>query len=170
MKTEVSVVIPVYNGESCILELYRRVSSSLEEITSYFEIIFVEDCGQDESWNQICQTATSDPKVVGIKFSRNFGQHNAITAGIDASQGVWVVVMDCDLQDLPEDIVDLYKKALEGYSVVLARRSSRKDPVLKKLSRTYSIWSYPTCRESYIGQIWVISAYIIEMSSIPYPK
>lgn len=139
-----SVVIPVYRAEGCLTELYHRLVSSLETITRDFEIILVEDCGGDRSWEIISALGQADKRVKGIQFSRNFGQHYGITAGIDHAGGDWVVVMDCDLQDRPEEIPRLYAKALEGYDVVLACRGRRNDPFFKRLlSWTfYKIFNY----------------------------
>jgi glycosyltransferase involved in cell wall biosynthesis len=140
----ISVVIPVYKAEASLEELYRRLRASLETITADFEIILVEDCGGDRSWDIITSLASADKRVKGIQFSRNFGQHYGITAGLDRCDGNWVVVMDCDLQDLPEEIPRLHAKALEGYDIVLARRGQRKDPFLKRLSSWifYKVFSY----------------------------
>lgn len=140
----ISVVIPVYKAESCLEELYRRLKASLESITSDFEIILVEDCGGDRSWPIIVDLAKRDARVKGIQFSRNFGQHYGITAGLDHCDGDWVVVMDCDLQDRPEEIPRLYAKAQEGYDVVLARRGRRNDPALKRFTSWlyYKIFNY----------------------------
>lgn len=134
-----SVVVPVYKAEECLPELYRRLCASLETITSDFEILLVEDCGGDRSWEIICRLSNADPRVKGLQFSRNFGQHYGITAGLDHCGGDWVVVMDCDLQDQPEEIPRLYAKAREGYEVVLARRGSRQHTLLKRLT---SRWFY----------------------------
>lgn len=139
-----SVVIPVYKAEKCLGELYSRLVVALESISADFELILVEDCGGDGSWRLISELARRDPRVRGIQFSRNFGQHYGITAGLDYCRGDWVVVMDCDLQDRPEEIPRLYAKALEGYEVVLARRGKRQDPKLKRLTSWlyYKIFSY----------------------------
>jgi polyisoprenyl-phosphate glycosyltransferase len=90
--------------------------------------------------------AKTDSRVKGIQFSRNFGQHYGITAGLDHCDGDWVVVMDCDLQDRPEEIPRLYAKAQEGYDVVLARRGKRKDPPIKRVTSWlfYQIFNYFT--------------------------
>jgi dolichol-phosphate mannosyltransferase len=133
----VSVIIPVYRAEGCLHELYRRLKSSLETLTLDFETIMVEDCGGDASWSIIEQLAHQDSRIKGIRFSRNFGQHYAIAAGLDHCNGDWIVVMDCDLQDQPEEIVRLYQKAQEGYDMVLARRVERQDGFLKKLASFY---------------------------------
>lgn len=140
----ISIVVPVYKAENCLDELYRRLSQALEPITGNFEIVLVEDCGGDGSWEIIRRLAGQDARVRGIQFSRNFGQHYGITAGLDYCNGDWVVVMDCDLQDRPEEIPRLYAKALEGYDIVLARRGVRQDPPLKRFTSWlfYKIFSY----------------------------
>ena len=140
----ISVVIPVYRAESCLEELYRRLKAALEPLTADFEIMLVEDCGGDRSWPLIVELAQRDPRVKGIQFSRNFGQHYGITAGLDRCNGDWVVVMDCDLQDRPEEIPRLYAKAQEGHEIVVARRGKRSDPLLKRFSSWlyYSVFSW----------------------------
>lgn len=140
----ISVVIPVYKAEGCLEELYMRLRASLEGISSGFEIVFVEDCGGDNSWQEIERLAAEDSRVRGIQFSRNFGQQYGITAGLNCSQGDWVVVMDCDLQDRPEELSRLYAKAQEGFDIVLARRGVRRDPLFKRLASWlyYKIFSY----------------------------
>jgi len=142
----ISVVIPVYKAEKCLQVLYARLRSSLEIITEDFEIILVEDCGGDRSWDIILELAQKDSRVKGIQFSRNFGQHYGITAGLDHCNGDWVVVMDCDLQDRPEEILRLYAKAQEGYDVVVGMRKNRQDSYFKKISSKlfYMVYSYFT--------------------------
>jgi polyisoprenyl-phosphate glycosyltransferase len=143
-RAHISVVIPVYKAENCLNELYLRLKTVLESITTEFEIVLVEDCGGDRSWQVIEQLAAADPRVQGIQFSRNFGQHYGITAGLDHCNGDWVVVMDCDLQDRPEEIPRLYAKAQEGFDIVLALRGKRRDPLLKRISSWlfYNLFSY----------------------------
>jgi glycosyltransferase involved in cell wall biosynthesis len=104
----------------------------------------VEDCGGDRSWEIIERLTAADARVRGVQFSRNFGQHYGITAGLDFCQGDWAVVMDCDLQDRPEEIPRLYAKAMEGYDIVLARRGARQDGMLKRISSGlfYRLFSY----------------------------
>ena len=140
----ISVVIPVYKAEKILDELYRRLRDALETVSPRFEIVLVEDCGGDRSWEVIERLAAADPRVVGMQFSRNFGQHYGITAGLDQCRGDWVVVMDCDLQDAPEEIPRLYAKAREGYDVVLALRGPRQDPLLKRFTSWlfYRLFSY----------------------------
>jgi polyisoprenyl-phosphate glycosyltransferase len=129
-----SIISPVYRAESILEELVKRIQEATSKITEYYEIILVEDSGPDNSWKVIEDIASKNPKVKGFKLSRNFGQHYAITAGLDQAKGDWIVVMDCDLQDRPEEIPALYAKALEGFDVVLARRANRQDGFLKRLS------------------------------------
>lgn len=143
---EISVVVPAYKCEKCIEELYSRLIAVLEKISGSFEIIFVNDASPENDWEVISTVCKKDKRVKGIDLSRNFGQHTAITAGLDASAGEWVVVMDCDLQDRPEEIEKLYTKAKKGYDIVYARRSKRKDGFFKKLSSKifYKTVSYLT--------------------------
>ena len=140
----ISIVVPVYKAEGCLDELYRRLVLALETITPDFEIVLVEDCGGDRSWEIIERLSAQDGRVRGMQFSRNFGQHYGITAGLDYCNGDWVVVMDCDLQDRPEEIPRLYAKAQEGYDIVLARRGKRQDPLLKRCTSWlfYKLFSY----------------------------
>ena len=118
----VSIVSPVYRGEKMVAELVRRNVESVSTITDDYEIILVNDASPDNSWDEIVKQCENNPKVKGINLSRNFGQHYAITAGLHYAKGDWVVVMDCDLQDRPEEIPNLYCKAQEGYEIVYARR------------------------------------------------
>jgi dolichol-phosphate mannosyltransferase len=142
----ISIVSPVYGCKTCLHELYFRLMETLEKITPDFEIILVNDASPDGAWDTIVELANKNKKVKGINLSRNFGQHYAITAGLDYCIGEWVVVMDCDLQDQPEEILKLYSKANEGYDIVFGRRVSRKDHFFKKsLSKFfYLVFSYLT--------------------------
>lgn len=143
---EISVVIPVYGAPELISELCSRLHKSLREITQDYEIILVFDCSPDDSWERICKECRIDKRVKGVRLSRNFGQHYAITAGLEHAVGKWVVVMDCDLQDQPEEICKLYRKAKEGYDIVFARRATRNDHFLKQMSSHlfYKVFSYMT--------------------------
>jgi polyisoprenyl-phosphate glycosyltransferase len=130
----ISVVAPIFREELTLRELYRRLNESLSTITQDFEIVLVSDGGRDRSWEIICELAAADPRVKGVKFSRNFGQHLAISAGLDACDGDWVVVMDGDLQDRPEVIPDLYAKAQQGYEVVFVARMDRPESLLYRVA------------------------------------
>jgi dolichol-phosphate mannosyltransferase len=137
----ISIISPVYQAQFILDELVLRIVTSLEKITLDYEIILVDDGSADDSWAKIEEHCINNNKITGLKLSRNFGQHYAITAGLDQSKGDWVVVMDCDLQDQPEEIEKLYDRANEGYDIVLASRHERKDRLLKKL---FSIFFYRT--------------------------
>lgn len=147
--TLLSIVSPVYRAEKLLPELVQRIKAAVSPISMDFEIILVEDASPDSSWAEIELLSQLHPEIVGIKLSRNFGQHYAITAGLDQAKGDWVVVMDCDLQDRPEEIPSLLRKAQEGFDVVLARRANRKDGLLKRgFSKLfYSLLSYMTGSE-----------------------
>lgn len=131
---KLSIVSPVYRAEKMVSELVRRIVENVETITSDYEIILVNDSSPDNSWAEIEKECAKNTKVKGINLSRNFGQHYAITAGLNYAKGKWVVVMDCDLQDRPEEIPNLHKKAQEGWDIVYARRTERKDSFFKRLS------------------------------------
>jgi len=131
-KPLISVVIPVYKSSESLEELALRLTESLTLITNDFEVILVNDGSPDNSWEIISIISMNDSRFTGIRLSRNFGQHPAITAGLKFSGGTWVVVMDCDLQDRPEEIPKLYEKAQEGFEQVVATRNVRQDTWLKR--------------------------------------
>ena len=162
----ISVVIPVYKAEACINELCRRLKDSLEKIAEDFEIIMIEDGGGDCSWDIIEELSKKDKRIKGIQFTRNFGQHYGITAGLDYCNGDWVVVMDCDLQDRPEEIPALYKKAQEGYDIVMARRIRRRDSFSKRFTSWmfYKIFSYLTDvrYDATVGNFRIISRSVVK--------
>jgi glycosyltransferase involved in cell wall biosynthesis len=131
---ELSVVIPVFQGAECLEELHRRLQPVLKKTTPYYEIIFVEDGGQDNSWEILKSICKKDSKTSAYRLSRNFGQHAAITAGLSKSSGKWTMVMDCDLQDQPEEIPHLYNKAREGFDIVLTKRTRKKHSFLRNFT------------------------------------
>jgi glycosyltransferase involved in cell wall biosynthesis len=141
-----SVVIPVYFGEKTNHELVKRLYGSLSALATNFEIILVDDGSPDDSWKTIEAICAENAYVKGVKLSRNFGQHYAITAGLNRAVGEWVIVMDCDLQDRPEEIPALYAKAMEGHDIVFAQRIDRQDSFLKRLSSQlfYRFFGYLT--------------------------
>ena len=142
----ISVVSPVFRAEKIVSELVKQLCEHLQIITNSYEIILVNDCSPDNSWNAIVAECQKNKRVKGIDLSRNFGQHCAITAGLNFAQGDWVVVMDCDLQDKPEEIPNLYRKAQEGYDSVFAQRVKRQDTFFKRqFSKLfYALFSYLT--------------------------
>ena len=129
----ISIISPIYGSLNVLPELVQRIETSVATLTENYEIILVDDCGPGNAWALIQEESNKNPKVKGLKLSRNFGQHYAISAGLDQSKGEWVVVVDCDLQDLPESIPDLYQKAQEGFDLVLAARVDKQHSFFKKL-------------------------------------
>ncbi len=123
---EISVVVPIYNEEGNIPQMYERLTKVLKEICSSYEIIFVNDFSKDNSLSIIKDLSKKDNSVQYISFSRNFGHQVAVSAGLDYSKGDAVAIIDGDLQDPPELIKEMYAKYKEGYKVVYAKRSARK--------------------------------------------
>jgi dolichol-phosphate mannosyltransferase len=144
---EFSVVIPICNEQENIPELCRRLTDVMETLCTAvnvpkdrYEIILVDDGSRDASWELIKGFHDRDRRVKGISFSRNFGHHIAITAGIDSARGNSVILMDGDLQDPPEEIPVLFEKFREGYDIVYGIRQHREDPLLKKISSSVFWW------------------------------
>lgn len=164
-KELISIVIPVYGNKKLVQMLYDRLLTSLSMLDVDFEIIMVNDACPYGSGDEIEKLAEQDKRVKLIDLARNFGQHYAIKAGLDHAQGDWAVVMDCDLQDKPEDIIELYNKAQHGYECVFAARGTRKDTFLKKLfSRTFKIFNNVISEVKYednIGNYSIISRKVI---------
>lgn len=137
---KLSVIAPVYRNEPHLKRLHAEIVVSLERIPDFtdFEIVFVDDASPDHAWEVIAELAANDARVKGLKLSRNFGQHHAITAGLDICGGDWAVVMDADGQNPPEFITLLWEEAKKGYDVVNARRVDRGDHVMRSwLSNAY---------------------------------
>lgn len=133
-RPRLSIVVPVYGCAECLVELHRQLAEHLGPVAPDFELILVCDGSPDASWKAIEQLAAADRRVKGLDLSRNFGQHCAITAGIDVAEGDYMVVMDCDLQHRPSDVPRLFAKAQEGHDVVFARRVLRKDTWFKRVT------------------------------------
>lgn len=150
---EISVVVPVYRAGETLVELHQRLTSTLERLTSEYEILLVEDCGGDNSWEIIARLAERDPHVNGIRFSRNFGQHAATICGIAKASGDWVVTIDDDLEQNPEDIIPLLDKAREGYDLVYGvygeRSHSRWRNFTSELARKLFAIAIPSLNKEY---------------------
>jgi glycosyltransferase involved in cell wall biosynthesis len=171
-KLFLSVVSPVYRAETLVHELVEKICLSLHPICKDFEIILVEDGSPDASWKAIERVTLEFSEVRGVRLSRNFGQHYAISAGLSLARGEWVVVMDCDLQDQPSEIPKLLEKAKEGYDVVLARRAIRQDGFFKKLSSRLFYgtlaWLTGTKHDPAIANFGVYSSKVIKaINSMP---
>jgi glycosyltransferase involved in cell wall biosynthesis len=151
---DISIVVPVYGSDSTLVTLYERLAAAVAQIPASFELIFVDDCGPGRPWELINRMAQRDPRVKGLKLSRNFGQHSAIMAGVDLARGNWLVIMDCDLQDRPEEIARLWAKASEGHDVVVGRRVERQDGLFKRLYSHAFYWllDYMTDQENDAAQ------------------
>jgi polyisoprenyl-phosphate glycosyltransferase len=130
---KLSVVVPVFGCRECLRHLHERLLATLNGLYTNYEIVLVDDRAEDGSWEEIERLVEMDESVRGVRLSRNFGQHAAITAGMEQARGDWVVVMDCDLQDPPEDIPRLYAKALEGHEIVFGRRGHKPTGALRRL-------------------------------------
>jgi len=136
---ELSVVSPVYMAEHILPELCRRLDSVLSKMSLSYELILVCDGSPDGSWAVMESLAHEYPRLIVVNLSRNFGQHYALTAGMDLAVGEWTVVMDCDLQDPPEEIPRLVEAAKSGADIVLTRRTDRQHVWIK---RKASEWFY----------------------------
>lgn len=129
-----SVVIPVYNEEKNISELYRRLTNTMKGMTWSYEVMFVNDGSRDGTFNRLKAIQAEDPHVKILDLARNFGHQAAVTAGIDHAVGKAVIVMDGDLQDPPEVIPEFVERWRQGYDVVYAIRRKRKESLMKRLA------------------------------------
>lgn len=135
---KISIVSPVYQAENIVDELVKRITEEVSQLTNDFEIILVEDGSKDNSWKKITDNCTEFNHVKGVKLSRNFGQHYAITAGISKASGDYIVLMDCDLQDDPVFIENLLRECEKGYDIVFTKRQQRKHGIVK----SFNSWLY----------------------------
>ena len=142
----ISAVVPVYGCPEAVEPLYTRLRDTMTKITPDYEIILVNDACPKGSWAEIEKVCKADSRVIGLDLSRNFGQLSATTAGMEYASGDWTALLDCDLQDPPEAILDLYKEAQKGYDIVLARRKDRKDKglVIFLSKMFYKVYDYFT--------------------------
>ncbi|ACK71277.1 glycosyl transferase family 2 [Gloeothece citriformis PCC 7424] len=122
-----SLIIPIYNEEEIILEMYRRVSAIMAQLDESVELILINDGSRDNSLNLIRDLHTRDPRVCYLSFARNFGHQIAVTAGLNFARGQAIIILDADLQDPPELIPTLIQKWQQGYEVVYAQRLKRKN-------------------------------------------
>jgi len=130
---DLSIIIPIFNEEKNINELYSRLIKALDEVDKTYEIIFIDDGSVDGSFELLKQVASYNERVKAIRFVRNFGQTAAMSAGINASKGDTLISMDGDLQNDPADIKNLLAKLDEGYDVVSGWRKNRQDKLSRKL-------------------------------------
>lgn len=135
---QLSVVVPTYGGERTLPILVDRLRKALDGQS--YEIVLVHDCGPDESWATISGLAKADDRIRGINLRKNFGQHNAVMAGLNYARGGVIVTMDDDLQHSPDDIAALREKLNEGYDVCYARFTSRKHAAWKVFGSKVNDW------------------------------
>jgi polyisoprenyl-phosphate glycosyltransferase len=121
-EVQLSVVVPVYGCADCLVALHERLTATLAPMTGSYELVFIDDRSVDDGWSVLQQLAAQDSRVNAFRLSRNFGQDAAITAGLAQARGDWAVVMDCDLQEAPEDIPRLWAAAQGGYDIVRTTR------------------------------------------------
>lgn len=135
---QLSIVVPVYNAANTIETLVDQLHEHCKPLNLEYEIILVDDRGPDHSWDIIQKICQTDQTVKALQLSRNFGQHPAITAGLEVVNGEFIVVMDCDLQDRPDQIPHLYNELIhKDLDLVLARRVQRQDSFTKRMSSKY---------------------------------
>ena len=130
----ISVVIPLYNEEESLPELYEWIERVMKSNNFSFEVIFINDGSRDNSWKVIEELAQKSPHVKGIKFRRNYGKSPALYCGFKEAQGDVVITMDADLQDSPNEIPELYRMITEeGYDLVSGYKEKRYDPLSKTI-------------------------------------
>jgi polyisoprenyl-phosphate glycosyltransferase len=160
---ELSVVVPVFGCAECLVALHDRLTASVSQITDSYELVFIDDRSVDRGWTVLQTLAGRDPHVRAFRLSRNFGQDAAITAGLAQSQGDWAVVMDCDLQEAPEDIPRLWAAARQGYDVVRATRREWSHSRLRRAgSRTFRRLTQDSSARPHYSNFSLLSRAVIE--------
>jgi dolichol-phosphate mannosyltransferase len=164
---KLSIISPVYKAEKIIDELVKRIIQTVAQITDDYEIILVEDSSPDKSWNKIKAQCLLNKKIKGIKLSRNFGQHYAISAGIDSCKGDFAIVIDCDLQDDPKYISELVKESNNGFDIVYTSKFSRKHSFFKNITASIfnQVFNYLADTQSSrsdVGSFSLISRKVID--------
>lgn len=163
---EISIISPVYKAEKIVDKLVQSIVESVSVITPNYEIILIEDGSPDNSWSKIEENCKNNTLVKGLKLSRNFGQHFAITAGLIEAKGNYVIVMDCDLQDNPIYIKELYEKAKMGFDIVYTIKKERNHSWFKNLTSAifFKIFNYLTDNQtasSSIGSYSMLSRKVV---------
>lgn len=138
---KLSFLVPWYKSPSSVFPLYHKCLGILDEMPGItdVEFIFVDDASPDATWDELVRLARTDERVKAVRLSRNFGQHHALTACMDLCTGDWIVVMDCDLQDNPEEVPRMWAEIRKGYDMVCARRTDRKHSWWKRLTSRYFV-------------------------------
>ncbi len=142
LKYDISVVVPLYNEEESLPELYSWIKRVMDENKFSFEVVFVDDGSKDNSWKVIEKLHAQDPNAKGIKFQRNYGKSAALQKGFEAVLGRVVITMDADLQDSPDEIPELYRMITEeDLDVVSGWKKKRYDPVTKTIPTKLYNWA-----------------------------
>ena len=144
MKPLVSVVVPVYGADLILPELVKQINEKGKSVEYELEIILIDDCGSDKSWSIIKKLKKTTQNIKGYKLSRNFGQHAAITAGFEKANGDYVIVMDCDLQDNPKYIPELFNKTKEGFDIVCTLKKTKTYSKFRKITSNLFYFCYNT--------------------------
>lgn len=132
-KPDYSVVVPLYNEAGNVTELCARIKKVMEGVGGSYEIIIVDDGSRDGSFELLRAIALLDNKIKIVRFDKNYGQHKAVAAGVFEASGEYIITIDADLQNPPEEIVKLIQKSKEGYDMVAGYRKSRKDGIRRRL-------------------------------------
>lgn len=127
-----TAVVPVYRAEAALAELHAELIPALTQVSDDYSVLYVDDGSPDASWERITSLASADPRVAGLRLIRNFGEHVAISAGLDHVDADYVVIIACDLQDDPSAIPRMVQAAEQGADLVLSRRIRRRDPLIKR--------------------------------------
>ena len=166
---ELSVVIPVYGCADCLDALHERIVAACGQVTDDFEVVYVDDRSPDSAWDKL-QELAADPRVRAIRFTRNFGQQAAITAGLEHARGRWTVVMDCDLEDPPELIPQLWGAANSGHDVVIARRDREDRGLRRRLGGRLYFWGLRTFLGTEIDPSYGSYSIISERARVAFLK
>jgi dolichol-phosphate mannosyltransferase len=162
----ISVVSPVYRAQAILPELCQQLDAALSDLTDDYEIILVDDRSPDDSWSVMKEMAQRYPRLTVVRLSRNFGQHFALTAGLNFARGEWVVTMDCDLQDRPAEIRNLLAKAEEGHDIVLGRRLGRRHSLLQRATSRLFYWLFShltgTQLDSSVGTFRILHRRVVD--------
>lgn len=138
----ISIVVPVYNGENSLAELYSTIRKTAAANDFEFELILIDDHSPDQSYQKILELHNQDSRVKGIRLAQNFGQQNAIFCGFNFAAGDYIITMDDDLQHLPQDIVLLYQQIKKGYDVVYAIPEERAHSFYRRLGSKLTNWLF----------------------------
>jgi len=131
---DITVIVPLYNEEESLGELYRWIKDVLNRNNFSFEVIFIDDGSNDKSWKKIIELNDSEDHIKAIRFRKNYGKSAALHMGFNEAKGDVVITMDADLQDSPEEIPELYRMITEeNYDLVSGWKKKRHDPITKRL-------------------------------------